>query len=98
MEDHYMVELDFFNEESFDEENLEREINTLVTYFRNSGKLVSMGLNMDLAIFWLVIKSNTEDELTELIENVPLNHEVSYDYFLLNHYEIIQEIGSFSLN
>jgi len=98
MENHYMVELDLLADESFLQGDLEVEINALINYFRNSGKMVSMGLSLDDAVMWLVLKSENEEELVELIFNIPSKHEISFDYYLLNHFEIIQEIGSFSLN
>jgi len=93
-----MVELDIFGDDALLHADVEVEINALITYFRNSGKMVSMGLSLDDGVMWLVLKSENEEELMDLIFNIPSQNEISFDYYILNHFEIIQEIGSFSLN
>ena len=98
MEYHFMVELDYFNPEIYEKGSFENEINTIISYFRNSNKLLSLSLSPEDALIWVVLKLDSEEELIELLDSVPLNYEISYEYYFLNHYEVIQEIGSFSLN
>jgi len=98
MEYHFMVELDYFNPEVYETGSFEKVINTILDYLRNSGKLLSLSLSPEDALIWVVLKFDSEEELIEVLDAIPLAYEISYEYYFLSHYEVIQEIGSFSLN
>jgi hypothetical protein len=98
MEYHFMVELDYFNPEVYEKGSFENELNIILNHLRNSGKVQSLSLSHEDAIIWVVLKLDTEEELIELLDSIPLPYEISYEYYFLNHYEVIQEISSFSLN
>ena len=93
-----MFELDYFNIELSDNESIEEVENIVMAHLSMSGKMISLSLNSEESIFWIVVRVNTEDEIIELINSIPLDFELSYEFFRLDHYEVIQEIGSFSLN
>ena len=98
MENHYMVELDYFNPQVYESGSFEEVQNTIISYLSNSGKLVSLSMSDDEAIVWVVLKMHAEEEVIELMNSIPVGYVLSYEYYLLNHFEVIQEIGSFSLN
>jgi sialic acid synthase SpsE len=98
MENHYMVELDYFNPQVYESGSFEEVQNTIISYLSNSGKLVSLSMSDDEAVVWVVLKMNAEEEVIELMNSIPVGYVLSYEYYLLNHFEVIQEIGSFSLN
>ena len=93
-----MVELDYFNPKVYESGSFEEVQNTIISYLSNSGKLVSLSMSDDEAIVWVVLKMHTEEEVIELMNSIPVGYVLSYEYYLLNHFEVIQEIGSFSLN
>ena len=98
MENHYMIELDYFNPEVYESGSFEKVQDTIVSHLHNCGKLVSLSMSNDEAIVWVVLKAQAEEEIIEVINSIPVGYELSYEYYFLNHYEVIQEIGSFSLN
>jgi len=93
-----MIELDYFNPEVYESGSFEKIENIIVNHLHNCGKLVSISVSKDEAILWVVLKTISEEELIHIINSIPIGYELSYEYYFLNHYEVIQEIGSFSLN
>ncbi len=98
MEQHFMVELDYFNPVVYKEDNFEEIENIILTHLRNSGKLVSIAMSIDDALMWIVIKADTEEEVIKTINTIPVGYELSYEYYFMHHYEVVHEIGAFSLN
>jgi hypothetical protein len=98
MELHYMVELDYYVPELEENGTLEEIENVIIAYMNSTGRLVSLSLSHDEAVFWLVLRVENEEEIVDLMNLIPVEHELSFDYFQLDHYEVVQEIGSFSLN
>lgn len=93
-----MIEVDYFNPEVLENSRFEEVEKIIIDFLHNSGKLVSLSVSNDEAILWVVLKAYSEEEVIKTINSIPLDYDLSYDYYFLNHYEIIQEIGSFSLN
>jgi hypothetical protein len=93
-----MVELDYYVPELEENGTLEEIENVIIAYMNSTGKLVSLSLSHDEAVFWLVLRVENEEEIVDLMNLIPVEHELSFDYFQLDHYEVVQEIGSFSLN
>jgi hypothetical protein len=98
MELHYMVELDYYNPDIEEDGNLEDIENLIIAHMNSTGRLISLSLSNDEAVFWLVLRVENEDEIIEIMNSIPVDYELAYEYFQLDHYEVIQEIGSFSLN
>ncbi len=98
MEQHFMVELDYFNPIVYKENNFEEIENIILTHLRNSGKLVSIAMSIDDALMWIVIKAESEEMVIKTINAIPVDYELSYEYYFMHHYEVVQEIGAFSLN
>jgi hypothetical protein len=93
-----MVELDYYVPELEENGTLEEIENVIIAYMNSTGRLVSLSLSHDEAVFWLVLRVENEEEIVDLMNLIPVEHELSFDYFQLDHYEVVQEIGSFSLN
>ena len=93
-----MVELDYFNPEIYESGSFDDVINKILTYLRNSGSLISLSMSPEDAIMWIVLKLDNEVDLIDLMDSIPLDYEISYEFYFLSHFEYVQEIGSFSLN
>ncbi|MGE5354719.1 MAG: hypothetical protein ACM3PT_00630 [Deltaproteobacteria bacterium] len=98
MDLHYMVELDYYIPELEEDGKLEEIENLIIAFLNTTGRLISLSLSHEEAVFWLVMRVDSEDEIVEIMNSIPVDYELSFDYFQLDHYEVIQEIGSFSLN
>lgn len=95
---HYMVELDYYNPELDEKYKVEDIENIIIAHFSISGKMVSISLSNLESIFWIILKVDVEEEIVELMNTIPIDFELSYDFFMLDHFEVEQEISSFSLN
>lgn len=93
-----MVELDYYNPEMEDDGNLDQAESIIIAHMNNTGRLLSLSLSNEEAVFWMVLRVEKEEDIIEILNSIPLDYELNYDYFQLDHYEVIQEIGSFSLN
>lgn len=93
-----MIELDYFDPNVYESDNFGEKEEIIVNFLRNCGKLVSLSVSNDEALIWVVLRANSEEEVIKTINAIPVGYELSYEYYFLHHYEIIQEIGSFSLN
>ncbi len=93
MDNHFIVELDYFNPDVFDEEQYKIALDIIVEHISNS-----LSVSQEEAIVWIILRVNSEDELINLFNSIPVDYELSYDYFRLNYHTEVREIGSFSLN
>lgn len=98
MDNHFMVELDYFNPDVFDEGQYKIALDAIIEHISNSDKLVSLSVSQEEAIVWIILRVSSEDELINLLNSIPVDYELSYDYFRLNYHSEVREIGSFSLN
>ncbi len=98
MENHFMVELDYFNPDIFDEEQYRIALEAIIEHVSISDKLISLSVSQEEGIVWVILKVGSEDELINLFNSIPVDYELSYDYFKLNYHSEVREIGSFSLN
>jgi len=93
-----MIELDYFNAEVLENNRFEEIEKIIVDFLQNSGKLVSLSMSAEEAIIWVVLRAYAEEEVIKTINSISVGYDLSYEYYFLNHYEVVQEIGSFSLN
>jgi hypothetical protein len=98
MDLHYMVELDYFIPELEEDGKLEEIEALIISYMNTTGNLISLSLSNDEAVFWLVLRVEKEQDIIDIMNAIPVDYELAYEFFQLDHYEVIQEIGSFSLN
>ena len=98
MEQHYMIELDYFDPQVYEMNTFAEKEEIIVDYLRNCGKLVSLSVSNDDAIIWAVLKAESEEEVIKTINSIQVGYELSYEYYFLHHFEVVHEIGAFSLN
>ena len=93
-----MIEMDFFDPKVYKENGFAEKEEIIVEYLRNSGKLVSLSISHDDALIWIVLKAESEEDVIKTINAIPVGYELSYEYYFLHHYEVVQGIAAFSLN
>jgi hypothetical protein len=93
-----MVELDYYNPEMEEDGNLDQAEGIIIAHMNSTGRLLSLSLCNEEAVFWMVLRVEKEEDIIEILNSIPLEYELNYEFFQLDHYEVIQEIGSFSLN
>lgn len=94
----YMVEFilpDFFTLEMSNTIPAQRE---LVDNYFFSGKLLSYTLAADRSKLWAVFVCNSEPELINLIEKLPMTQYFDYNYQSILFHESVTVFPSFSLN
>jgi len=93
-----MIEMDYFDPVVYKNNAFAEKEEIIVNYLRNSGKLVSLSINHDDALMWIVLNAESEEDVIKTINDIPVGYELSYEYYFLHHYEVVQEISAFSLN
>lgn len=94
----YMVEFtlpDFFTSEMADTIPAQREV--VDKYFYN-GKILSYTLASDRSKLWSVFVCQSEAELINLIEKLPMTKYFDYNYSSILFHETVTNFPSFSLN
>jgi hypothetical protein len=67
------------------------------SYFYNS-KLLSYTLAEDRSKLWAIFVCNSEAELINLIEKLPMTKYLDYNYHIVMFHEMVSHFPSFSLN
>ena len=98
MESYYMIELDYFDAEMLRDNRFNEVEEKIVNFLQNSGKLVSLSISGKEAIIWVILKAYSEEEVIKTMNSIEVGYDFSYDYYFINHYEVVQEMSSFSLN
>ena len=73
--------------------------NIINSYFMN-GKLISYALSLEKSRIWAVFNAQTEDEVIQLVEKMPLTKYIrDYDISVLTFYNIVMgSVPAFSVN
>ena len=61
---HYMVELDYYNPDVEEDGNLEEIENLIIAHMNSTGRLISLSLSNEEAVFWLVLRVEKEDAVS----------------------------------
>lgn len=95
---HYMVDFTMdepLSEEFFDLVSYQR---VAVNRYFQEGKLVHYALCLEKSKLWMVIAAETQVEVVEIIENLPLSRFMEYEIHLLNQFDSHSVEPVFSLN
>lgn len=71
--------------------------NVVDNYFMN-GKLLSYTLSVDRSKLWAVFSCETESELLELVESLPMTKYFNYEYNEVLFHEMVSLFPALSLN
>ena len=101
MEEHtkkYMVE---FEVPYYFDDNLEellREQKKSISDYFVQGKIFSCTVTKDLARMWMIMLADSESELLNIIDSLPVSRFCEYDYTELMVHNTVQFIPDYSLN
>lgn len=69
-----------------------------VNQYFTEGKLLSYTLASDKRMLWALFVCSNEDELTDLVESLPMTRFFSYEYHEVMFHEMISLFPALSLN
>jgi len=95
---HYMVDFTMdepLSEEFFDLVSYQR---AAVNRYFQEGKLAHYALCIEKSKLWLIIAAESQVEVVEIIENLPLSRFMEYDIHLLSQLDSYTVRPVFSLN
>ena len=98
MEKHFIIELDFFNPSIEDAYAYERKQNKIIELFKKTNRVLSISVSGDEAVMWVVMVSESEDELQSYLATMEFPDFTGYEYYELNLHVSINSFESYSLN
>ena len=70
----------------------------MIDQYMSQEKVISYALSEDRSQLWAVFKANSEEELEQMIETLPMTSFMEYEYHALMFNNMLQIIPALSLN